>query len=89
MNNAIGGLILQIILMLLATSIVIIILLQGGKAQGLGSTLTGEKDSNLFQVVKESNPERKATILTYCLIASFILISFLSLILLKFQVVSF
>ena len=87
MTNTAGGLALEIILMLLAVLIVIVVLLQGGKAQGLGSTLTGERDSNLFQVVKESEPETKATILTFSLIATFICVAFLTLILVHFGLV--
>ena len=86
---AIGGLIVQILLMILATSIVVVVLLQGGKAQGLGSTLTGARDSDLFDTVKESRPEKKASALTFTLIGLFIFLAFLALILLHFQVISF
>lgn len=82
------GLLVQIILIIISMIIVIIVLLQGGKAQGLGGTLTGTSDSNLFQNSKESIPEKKTNQITFYLGMLFLLFTFVVSICLAFSIIS-
>ncbi|URM53004.1 preprotein translocase subunit SecG [Mycoplasma sp. SG1] len=83
------GITMFVIIILLAIILIILVLLQGGKTQGLGSTLTGATDSNLFREIKQKESDKKFKRITSLLIASFLIICLVFVILLHFQIISF
>jgi len=75
------GKVLLIILVVIGILAIIVILFQGGKAQGLGGTLTGTSDSNLFDNSKENLSDKRPKQLTWFLISLFILVAIILVIL--------
>lgn len=81
------SIIFEVILFLISVSIYITVILQGGKAQGLGGTLTGKSDSNLFQNIKPNHTDKMTFRITITLIFIFFTIGFLMCVLIKHNII--
>ena len=82
------GIVFLVINFIIVFLLILSVLLQGGKIRGIGGAIAGTSDSSLFEKQKKSTSEQFSSRITWILGTIFLVLSFIMLILIKYNVIA-